>query len=198
MVTEQITLFIGDITPLITVLQYEELDFPQLPPQKKTPRANWRKPTLVCVYVCVHAYEVCLCFVWGTEGNDSWPKKREEHNFLEPSKISKPVLVGSIPVTDQKSTNTHWDVFAFVKDAIVTTRSLAIFGQNSLFNFHLQMLLVVRPNEYNKMIPQRQRKTKHLVKRRDFESKKSWCRQTKPNVPKKEAAMIWFFCFGQR
>ena len=108
----------------------------------------------------------------------------EEQKLLEPAEPD----FWEVPVTDQKLTNAHWDVFFELSGMQASPPGvLHFFDRIPLFNLHLQMLLVVRPNhQYDKLLPQRQQKANHLLTRRGFgKTKTRISGSLASNVPKK-------------
>ena len=79
----------------------------------------------------------------------------------------------------------------------VTTRSLTIFGGNSLIYpslAHVTSRCV--PTNTIKWHPKDNKKQNVFLKGEILEKQKPGCREAKSNVPQKETAMTWFFCFG--
>lgn len=79
----------------------------------------------------------------------------------------------------------------------VTTRSLTIFGGNSLIYpslAHVTSRCV--PTNTIKLHPKDNKKQNVFLKGEILEKQKPGCREAKSNVPQKETAMTWFFCFG--
>ena len=130
-----------DITPFITgrgpPCKILKTRFPQLAP-KKTPPANWRKPTWVCVCVC-------LCFLEERRVMIAHQKRWEEPKMSEPSNpfefLFMSCFLWEVPVTQYslgccspcQGCNPHHQEL------------LHFFGGNSLLiiDLHLRLLLGV-------------------------------------------------------